>query len=304
MKNFFHLLIFMCLPCLAQKNEVAVTIDDIPNVHVYKQDGFKATLLERIESLDIPVAAFINEKNVYDTNFEKNIIVLKQWLKSENITAGNHSFSHINYADTTLAGFQADILKGEKLTTEFTKQRPRYFRFPFNSLGNDSIAHDAIRKFLDERGYVHAPFTIESEDWAYNALYENALKNNDRAKAVAVGQQYVSQTLKIFQHFEALSRKFYGRNVKHIYLCHDNQLNRDYFGQLVTELKKKSYSFISLERALEDEVYQSKEYYKGRYGFSWLYRWEKDPDRRKTLMQAEPTDGQFLADYEKFLNKQ
>ena len=41
------------------------------------------------------------------------------------------------------------------------------------------------------------PFTVESEDWAYNTLYENALKNNDNDKARKIGEQYVTHTLDV-----------------------------------------------------------------------------------------------------------
>lgn len=71
-----------------------------------------------------------------------------------------------------------------------------------------------------------------------------------------------------FNIFETLGQERYGRNIRHIYLCHDNQLNSDFLEHIVARLKKKGYAFISLEKALGDNLYQSKEYYTGRYGFS------------------------------------
>ena len=298
MKSFICILTLIFPTRLAQQKEVSITIDDVPNVRIHQESGFKSILLDRIRSLNIPVAIFINEKNVYNTEFVgKNIAVLEQWLTNKNITAGNHSYSHINYADTTVEGFQQDIIKGEILTAKIIHRRPAYFRFPFNSLGNDSTAHVRIRKFLNERGYT--PFTVESEDWAYNTLYENALKIKDFDGARKIGEQYVSYTLLLFQYFETLSMELYGRNIRHIYLCHDNRLNTDYIEALTRSLREKGYSFISLEKALEDPVYQSQEYYSGRYGFSWIYRWEKDIDKRKSLMRKEPVDEEFRTAYEK-----
>ena len=290
--------------CIAQVKEVSITIDDVPNTRIYQEDAFKSVLLDRIDVMNIPVTIFINEKHIYNTSFEsKNLLILERWLKTKNITAGNHSYSHINYADTTLAGFQQDIVKGELLTTKIIGHRPTYFRFPFNSLGNDSIQHMSIRKFLREKGYIHAPFTIESEDWAYNTLYENALRNNDNKKAKQIGEQYVAHTLSLFQYFEKVSKELYKREIRHIYLCHDNRLNTDYLEMLVNGLKERGYSFISLEKALEDKVYESREYYFGRYGFSWIYRWEPDSDKRKMMMRKEPTDETFRAAYEALTNQ-
>jgi peptidoglycan/xylan/chitin deacetylase (PgdA/CDA1 family) len=304
MKHLVCILILSSQWCLAQPRQVAVTIDDVPNVNVFQRDKFRSILLERIEKLNIPVAIFINEKNIYNTAFvEENIACLKRWLTSNIVTPGNHSFSHINYADTTLESFQQDIIKGEKLTAEIIRRRPPYFRFPFNSLGNDSTSYAAIQNFLTIQGYIHAPFTIESEDWAFNALYEDALQNRDADRAREIGQQYVIHTMNLFHHFETLCKNLFGRNIRHIYLCHDNQLNRDYLPALITELDKSGYSFISLEQALDDIVYQSTEYYIGRYGFSWIYRWEKDQDKRKAIMRGEPVDESLHVEYQRLVNK-
>ncbi len=304
MKHVVYILILISQSCLAQPRQVAVTIDDVPNVNVFQRDNFRSILLERIEELNIPVAIFINEKNIYNNAFVKeNIACLKRWLTSNNVTPGNHSFSHINYADTTLESFQQDIIKGEKLTTQIMRRRPPYFRFPFNSLGNDSASYAVIQNFLTIRGYIHAPFTIESEDWAFNALYEDALQNQDVGRAREIGQQYVIHTMNLFHHFETLCENLYGRDIRHIYLCHDNQLNTDYLPALIKDLGKSGYSFISLEQALDDIVYQSTEFYTGRYGFSWIYRWEKDQDKRKAMMRGEPVDESLHIEYQKLVNK-
>ena len=304
MRLIAFLLILTFSPCLAQLKQVAITIDDVPNTYIYAEDEFKSVLLGRLDGMNIPFAIFINEKNIRNTEFQKkNVEGFERWLRNKNVTVGNHSYSHLNYADTTLEGFQQDILDGEQLTTKLTKHRPKYFRFPFNSLGDDSTAHANIRKFLKEHGYIHTPFTIESEDWAYNTLYENALKNNDSEKASQIGEQYVSHTLDLFQYFETVSLKLYGRAIRHIYLCHDNRLNRDYLEKLVTRLRERDYAFLTLEEAMKDSIYHSKEYYNGRYGFSWIYRWEKDIEKRKQMMRGEPTDTAFQAEYNQVVNK-
>jgi peptidoglycan/xylan/chitin deacetylase (PgdA/CDA1 family) len=304
MRLFIFLLILTFQTCIAQPKQVSITIDDVPNTSLYKEDGFKSKLLDRLDAMNIPVAIFINEKNIYKTEFQdKNLEGLTRWLKNKNVIAGNHSYSHVNYADTTLKGFQQDILKGEQLTTKITHQRPGYFRFPYNSLGGDSIAHASIRQFLKDQGYTLTPFTVESEDWAYNTLYENALKNHDNDKARQIGEQYVTHTLKMFQYFETLTQQLYGSAIRHIYLCHDNRLNTDFMEKLLNELRSNGYSFITLKEALEDNVYQSNEYYFGRYGFSWIYRWQQNGEKRRQMMRGEPVDEDFRKAYDQLANK-
>ena len=57
---------------------------------------------------------------------------------------------------------------------------------------------------------------------------------------------------------------------------------------LLNALTKKGYKYVSLADALKDKIYQSKEYYTGPYGFSWIYRWQGDETKRKSLMRREP----------------
>jgi len=273
----------------SQPREVAITIDDVPNVQLARRKDRQSILLSRIDSLNLPVAVFINEHNLYRVGkFNENRDKLEAWLHSENITAGNHGYSHMNYGDTTLEAFQREVLKGELITRELTGQPVRYFRFPFNSLGKDSVAHRTIKDFLDAHGYTTAPFTIESEDWAFNAKYIDALRAGDPSAAAEIGRQYITHTLALFDYFETLSVRLHNRNIKHIYLCHDNLLNTDFLVPLISRLRQKGYTFISIEDSLRDPVYQSTDYYTGRFGFSWVYRWQPDEAKRKMMMRGEP----------------
>ncbi len=150
-------------------------------------------------------------------------------MNSIRLHAGNHSFSHLNYADTPLEVFENDIIKGEVITREILKQKHQaltYFRFPYNSLGNDSTTHQQIRSFLTQNGYTVAPFTIESEDWMFNALYEDALKTKNVEKAHQLGQNYVAFTLLLFDYFEKLCLDRFGRNIKQIFRWEPDQKKR------------------------------------------------------------------------------
>ena len=284
------LLLTLVLRTGYSQKQVAITIDDIPNVETFNRNKFSSQLLNVINAIEVPAAIFINEGNVYKNEFvAENKKGLSKWLNSPNITAGNHGYSHLNYSDTTLAAFEEDVKKGALITSEALGRSPRYFRFPFNSMGNDSVAHQQVKKFLKKNKYINTPFTIESEDWVFSTAYEAALKKNDLTKAQQIAEMYLTYTIALFEHFEKICLEIYGRNVRHIYLCHDNQLNADYMLELIKRLTQRGYSYITLEEALKDKVYQTPEYYSGRFGFSWIYRWEKDEAKRKSLMKQEPS---------------
>jgi peptidoglycan/xylan/chitin deacetylase (PgdA/CDA1 family) len=276
---------------VAQQKEVSITIDDVPNIKTYQGVSFSSQLLGVISTLELPVAIFINEKNIYGNEFiDDNRQGLIKWLNSPNVTAGNHTFSHLNYSDTTLVAFKEDIEKGTLITSETLKKNPKYFRFPYNNMGKDSMAHHQVKEYLKESGYINTPFTIESEDWVFNSAYEDAWKKGDIEKAEEIGHLYVAHTVRMFEYFEKVCRDVYGRNIRHIYLCHDNRLNADYLMELLTTLTKQGYKYVSLDDALKDKIYRSKDYYTGPFGFSWVYRWQQDEVKRKELMRQEPAN--------------
>jgi peptidoglycan/xylan/chitin deacetylase (PgdA/CDA1 family) len=292
---------------LAQQRSVSITIDDVPNVHLFQSDGYVSKLLQRLDSLKLPVAIFINERNLQLTDpYDRNRELLRSWLLKDFVTAGNHSYSHPNYGEVGFDAFKEEIIKGEEVTRQIlsnTGKKLEYFRFPFNGTGKDSVGQANMKQFLTDRNYVSVPFTVESDDWLYTQLYEKELRGGNHQKAAAVGEQYVQITLDKFGYFDSLSVALFGRPVNQIYLCHDNRLNTDYLPVLVRKLSEKEYRFVSLADALRDPAYQSKDYYYGNAGFSWIYRWMKDPEKRRAAMKREPENVEIQRAYEQMQQK-
>ena len=113
MKKTLTLIILLinCLLSFGQK-KVSITIDDIPNTRLYQAGNFHSVLLERIDSMDIPVAIFINESKIHITDsLVENIQLLDRWVSHKNITLGNHSFSHPRYSEVGAEQFHTEIIK-------------------------------------------------------------------------------------------------------------------------------------------------------------------------------------------------
>jgi hypothetical protein len=188
--------------------------------------------------------------------------------------------------------FMVEVKMGERLTRELTTKHGKkltYFRFPYNDLGKDSLQHHRIRGELENLGYVIAPFTVESSDWMFNAVYVHYQKNGMEEKAAAIGHDYVRTTLAYFEHFENIAEELYQRPVSHIYLAHDNAINADYLSLLVKELHYRGYGFISLSEALKDPIYSQTDLYYQKWGISWLYRWMSRQEERRTYFKKEPS---------------
>ncbi|MBI1267527.1 MAG: polysaccharide deacetylase family protein [Cryomorphaceae bacterium] len=292
-RNIFILcgILISCCSGYGQKS-VAITIDDVPNTRIYSADNCHSKLLSVLDSLQIPFAIFINEGLLkkYEEDCD-NQTLLSQWLSHKNVTAGNHTYSHSRYSEVGLENFTSDILQGAQRSKAIADSLGKpfiHFRFPYNDLGADSLAHVEIDRVLTSLGYRISPFTIESSDWIFNAVYEHYLQSNDTIKAAEIGRMYVDITRDYFHFYDSLSQQIYHRSVKQIYLCHDNRLNADYLSLLVKRLREESYTFISYDEALSDPVYnQSANYFK-KWGISWFYRWMDDPSIRRAWMEAEP----------------
>ncbi|MFO7977192.1 MAG: polysaccharide deacetylase family protein [Bacteroidales bacterium] len=292
-RTLLFLALFPLSLALQAQKKVAITIDDVPNTGIFQASGSLSPLLEMLDSLNIPVAVFINEGLIYKTDaLPGNFSLLNDWVSKPRVTAGNHTFGHLRASEVSMEAFSRDVLKGEAITRELTSLHGKaldFFRFPYNDLGADSLQHNAVKGFLENEGYRIAPFTIESSDWMFNNLYQHYLEQQNPGDAARIKHAFIDYTLEMFTHFEQLSQERFQRPINHIFLCHDNALMAASLPVLLENLQTRGYSLISLEEAMADEAYLSEEHYYGRWGFSWIYRWMEDPAKRKSLMQQEPS---------------
>lgn len=290
-----------------QWKSISITIDDVPNTSKFEQDGFKSILMNRLDSLDIPFTVFINEDKISKTDFtQRNEQLLEAWIKHKNALIGNHTFSHPRYSDVGLESFMGDVEKGEKLTKTYTskhKKSLKYFRFPFNDLGVDSLQHTQVKTALSKKGYTITPFTVESSDWMFDTVYQYYLNNGQTSKAHEVGEAYVNKTIELVTFFDSLASQIYNRPVKHIYLCHDNAINTDYLSKIIQRLNEENYEIISLEESLADPIYQQEDAYYKKWGISWLYRWMPTQKERVKWMQQEPDLSEIQSTYDELTKK-
>lgn len=289
---------------VAQK-QVAITIDDVPNVKKYKIDR-GMSLLKQIDFLNIPVTIFINEQrlsNGPDPNV--NAAYLRKWIENPNVIIGTHTYSHLRYSQVTLDSFKSDVIRGMKETKELASPLGKtidYFRFPYNDAGKDEQQHKAAQDMLDSIGLISTPFTVESSDWMFNALYEYYLAKDSIVQAKKILSAYIGATMRSFEWMDTLTAAQYGRSVKHIFLCHDNAITADCLPSIIDLLRKKGYEIIDLNMAMKDPIYTQESHYYKKWGISWVYRWIDDPERRQQLMKEEPGIMPYYELYQRILS--
>lgn len=307
----FHFVIILFIICLSEltfgQSSVAITIDDVPNTGKWRKDNFKSKLLNKLDSLNIPVAIFITEGLVYKgDSIVRNFELMNEWINRSYTTIGYHSSKHSRYSEVGLDSFKIDVESGENIVQQFVQKNGKsmaFFRLPFNDLGKDSLQHINIERYLSSKKYRIAPFTVESADWMFNYIYEYYLEKKDSVKANEIAVNYIAKTIEYFDYFDSLAILIYGRPINQIYLCHDSRLNADYLPMLLNELKKKKYKFISFDEALLDIVYTQKDNYYKKWGISWVYRWMKNQEEISVFNKQEPNDDLYDL-YKKLVSEQ
>ncbi len=277
--------------------QVAITIDDLPRGGDGGGTSFEAIrdmtvkLLRPFHDEKIPVTGFVNSGRTSISRDELRR-VLSIWIAS-GADLGNHTFSHADLSTTPPEAFEADITRGESVLEDTVRQfgkKLEFFRYPYLHTGTTIDVRARIHTFLVKRGYRNAPVTFDDSDYMFARAY------TDPAQRERVKREYIPYMESVVAFFEQRSIEVVGREFPQILLIHASQMNADMMPELLAMFKKRGYSFVSLNTALQDEAYRLPEEYVGRGGFSWIHRWSKAkgmPDR------SEPDEPKWLGDYVK-----
>lgn len=284
------------------RREVAVTFDDLP-VASPRRDlkslrDITTHLLKNIKSNRIPAIGFVNENQLFiDGNRdEARVDLLRMWIDA-GLELGNHTFSHIDLHTTPLAQFQDNVIRGEEATAHLLAakgKKLRYFRHPFLHTGKDLETKRNLEAFLAGRGYTIAPVTLDNSDWIFARAYDKAIADGDSQTMKRIAEAYVPYMEKKFEYFEKQSVALFGYEIKQVLLVHANALNADHFDDVARVIKKRGYTFITLEEALKDEAYRSADTYAGEGGITWLHRWALTKGMKGEFFRGEPSTPAFI----------
>lgn len=251
-------------------------------------------LVRTITAHRIPALGLVVESRLCERHRRELPKILGAWLDA-GLELGNHSYSHWDLNNTPLASYQADVVRGEVATRKLLRERGKrlkYFRHPFLHAGRDIGTKRAFDRFLSDRGYTVAPVTIDNQEWMFAEVYAMASERGDKETADRVVRAYLRHMEEVFDFFEKLSVQVVGYEIKQVLLLHSNPLNADYLDQVVEMMKRRGYSFISLDEALKDPAYRLADTYAGPKGLSWLHRWASSKGMKT---KEEPREPEYIA---------
>ena len=308
MTRLAHIWLALTLVCLngatSLRSEgdrvVAITIDDLPVVAVSASSDWASVterLLATLRQHHAPAVGFVNERKLYvnDTLDSSRVGLLEAWLQAGH-ELGNHTFAHRGAHTTPLAEYLEGITRGEKVTRALAHRagRPyRYFRHPQLHAGRSLAYRRGVERFLAAHGYTIAPVTVDNQEWVYALAYVVAEERGDSALRARVVAGYLRHLDSAFAYSERLSQQLFDREIPLVLLLHANQLNADHLGTILSRLEARGYRFVTLERALADSAYRSRDTYVGPVGPSWLIRWALS---RGMQVPDEPREEKWVAD--------
>ena len=279
------------------RRQIAVTFDDLPVVtYVTRTDDAREhitdALLSAIRRHAVPAIGFVNEGTLVTSGSisDRRVALLRRWVDA-GLELGNHTYSHHGLHRSPLPAFLDDIARGDSVTTTLLQsvgRRPRYFRHPFLHSGRDLATRQTVERFLADRGYRVAPVTIDNSDYVFASAYERAVRRGDTLQQHGIGAAYLTYMENVLAYYERQSMELFGREPPQVLLLHANLLNADHFDALARMMRRRGYTFITLERALADPVYRSKDTYVGPSGISWLHRWALTAGRQASFFAGEP----------------
>lgn len=275
-------------PAMAQQapRSVALTFDDLPLVDsddIDKRSHGAAALRasKRIQAAlrrqAAPATGFVNEDKVQKLG-GTGIAILRSWNRGA-FELGNHGFAHVDSNSLSLAEIEQEIVKGERTIRpmiEASGRRLRFFRFPYNHVGDTEERRVRIEQLLAAHGYQPAASTIDTSDYMFAQAYDRAVARKDTATRRRIERAYLDHTRQQIEYYASLNAKVLGYQPPQILLLHLNSLNAAVIEPLLGIFESLDYRFVSLAQAQSDPAYQRSPAFATRFGPMWGYRWARE----------------------------
>jgi len=255
MSNFIvTLILFILCETLLCQRYISITIDD-PNTYetpILNWEERDKAIRGSLAKYKIKTGLFVCGKRIDNSNGRK---LIANWDR-ENHMICNHTYSHyyFNSPAKTAENFIQDFLKNDSIIRLY-KNYTKLLRFPFLKEGNTIDKRDSMREILKKTNYRNGHVTIDASDWYIDTKMIEAIKKDSNVDLRPYKQYYIEHILNRVAHYDSLSKRIFGRQIKHNLLIHHSLLNALYLSDVLLELKKKGWQLIDAKEAFSDSTY-------------------------------------------------
>ena len=244
----------------APGQQIAFTWDDLPAHSALPQGETRVEIGHKLiaamkDARLPPVYGFVN--GIATEREPASAPMLKDW-RDAGFLLGNHTWSHMNLNQHSLAEWEADVLKNEALLKSYMGSEDwHWLRYPNLAEGDTPQKREGARKFLAEHGYKIAGVTMSFGDYLYNGPYARCVAKKDEASIAQLEASYLAAADATIDYTRAMSKALYGRDIPYVLLMHVGALDARMLPRLLKLYRDKGFTFISLQDAEKDPFYKN-----------------------------------------------
>jgi beta-lactamase regulating signal transducer with metallopeptidase domain len=257
-------------------------------------DATARLLIAKLQQYKVPAIGFLNGSMVSDGEklYPVRAEIVRTW-RDAGFEIGIGGFKHLPFHDQPLEAYIANVEKNERVAKQLLDEKNltlRYFSYPYlYTRKNDE--HIKFENWLHARGLTSVKYTIDNNEWMYSYVYDVARMDNDVNTMKEVRTAFLEYMTKMFDHYEAYSAEMFGRDIPQTMVLTPSRLVTDTADDLFGMIKKRGYSFVSMETAMADDAFKTEETYEGDNGISWFDRWTLTAGKR---LKDEPEIAPFV----------
>ena len=195
------------------------------------------------------------------------------WAASEPF--GNHTYAHLDLNANPAEAFEQEIDKNEPALELVAGKDSNWhwLRYPFLREGDTAEKRRAVRAYLQAHGYRVAQVTLDWEDYLWNSAYARCSAKNDAQSVAWLKSSYLSTESSYLDLGRDLAQQVYGHDINHVLLLHLGAFSSTILPDALDLMQKKGFTFVTLEEAESDPVYQGDPDAGSKYGGTLLELW-------------------------------
>lgn len=251
----FLLALLVAVPVQAQKR-IALTFDDVPRFPGawYTPDERTRRIIAALRKGGVRGAAFfVNPGSLEKPEGAGGEQRIAAYVRAGHVIA-NHGWSHLALTAVPVEAYIADIDRADSWLNKRKGFRP-WFRFPYLNEGQgDKVKRDAVRAALAQRGLSNGYVTADGWDWDLEQRTIDAVKAGKPVDMAALRALYVQTQADAADFYDALAIKATGRSPAHVMLMHETDLAARFLPDLIAELKRRGWRFVTADTAFADPI--------------------------------------------------